>query len=83
MNWAMVRSVTLILGKLQQLATPLKHHFPRGYVDREGCDDHEPGGSVADGDAQSIPFDGYPAPQLEMLVDDKQEDRMRHTPAEP
>jgi hypothetical protein len=69
MNWAMGRSVTLvILRKLQQLATPLKHHFPRGYVDGERCDDHEPDRSVADGDAQGIPFDGYPAPQLEISV---------------
>jgi hypothetical protein len=60
--------ILLILGILQQRATPFKHHFPRGYVDREGCDDHEPGRSIPNGDAQSIPFDGYPAPQLEMLV---------------
>jgi hypothetical protein len=69
MNWAMARNVILvILGVLQQLATPSKHHFPRGYVDREGCDDQEPDRSVAEGDAQNIPFDVYPAPQLEMLV---------------
>src|ERR1700722_4994773 len=69
MNWAMGRCVILvILAKLQQLAAPSKHHFPRGYVDRDGCDDHEPDRAVADGDAENIPLDGYPAPQLEMLV---------------
>jgi hypothetical protein len=60
--------ILVILAILQQLATPSKHHFPRGYVDHEGWDDHEPDRSVADGDAQNIPLDAYPAPQLEMLV---------------
>jgi hypothetical protein len=65
--------ILVILSIFQQRATPLKYYFSRGYVDREGCDDHEPDRSVTDGDAQNIPFDAYPAPQLEMLVQIKRQ----------
>lgn len=62
---AVFAGVGLGFSVLDELQSPSKNNSSGGEIDSKGHEDDEPDRTVKGGNAEVIPLDGYPAPQLE------------------